>query len=265
MQLRVAMRIHTANKQIDVVDTDIFLVSYPRSGNTWMRWLLTICVMGRRDVDRPEIVHAAIPDIYRVTNELLLTLPHPRIIKSHERYNPGYSRVIYIYRDVRDVIISLYYYFRKYGRHANFDRFFEAFVSGGLYRDLHAGGWDENVTSWLSHGDRIAAVKYEDLLADTRAVLATTLERVQVAHHKDLIGYAAELCTFEWMSNLDRTRDVERRPDLMVQGADPTIPFIRKGTSGQWKEFLKPAQIDIIKQKYGELLVKLDYEKDQNW
>jgi hypothetical protein len=259
------MRIHTANKQIDVFDTDIFLVSYPRSGNTWMRWLLAVSVLGRRDVDRPEIVHATIPDIYRVTNEQLLTLPHPRIVKSHERYNAGYPRVIYIYRDVRDVMISLFFYFRKYGRFANFASFFDVFVKGNLYRDLGVGGWDENVMSWLAHSDDIAMVKYEDLLADTRSVLAKTLERVQVAHDKNLVAYAADLCTFEWMHNLDRAKDIEGRADLMVQGADPNIPFIRKGTSGQWKGLLSPAQIDVIKQKYGDLLLRLGYETSHDW
>jgi hypothetical protein len=230
-----------------------------------MRWLLAVCVKGRRDVDSPEIVHATIPDIYRVTNEQLLTLSHPRIIKSHERYNPGYPRVIYIYRDVRDVMVSLFFYFRKYGRFANFASFFEVFVKGRLYHDLGVGSWEENVMGWLAHSDRIAAVKYEDLLVDTRSVLDKTLERVRVTLDKDLIAYAADLCTFQWMHNLDRTRDIEGRADLIIPGAEPTIPFIRKGTSGQWKEFLSSAQIDVVKEKYGELLLRLGYETNFDW
>ena len=40
-------------------------------------------------------------------------MPHPRIIKSHECFEPRYPRAMYIVRDPRDVVISQYHYHRK--------------------------------------------------------------------------------------------------------------------------------------------------------
>ncbi len=259
------MRITTANKEIDVFDTDIFLVSYPRSGSTWIRWLLTVCIKGYRGIENPDIVHSAIPDIYRVSNEYLLTLTHPRIIKSHEKYNPGYPRVIYAYRDVRDVIVSLFFYFKKYGYFDNFEIYFKEFRQGTLFQELGYAGWDENVVGWLEHSDHIAVVKYEDLLTDVRSVLRKTLEQIPVKYSKDLIDHAADYCTFKRMQEFDIKQDIEGRPDLMTSDAIPSIPFIRSGTTGQWKGFFNAAQIDTIKTQYGDLLIRFGYEANHDW
>lgn len=259
------MRIFTANKQIDVFDTDIFLVSYPRSGNLWMRWLLTVCIKGYREIDNPDIVRATIPDIYRVSNEDLLTLAHPRIIKSHEKYNSGYPRVIYIFRDVRDVIISLFFYFRKYGHHTDFSTYFKEFTRGILFHKLNYAGWDENVISWLVHSDHIAVVRYEDLLANVRSVLRVALEHAQIEYSKSLFDHAIDYCTFKRMQKFDLTHNIERRPDLMTADAIPSIPLVRRGTTGQWKGIFNAAQIDTIKTQYGDLLIKLGYETNHDW
>lgn len=107
-----AHRIFTAGKLIDVFDIDIFLVSYPRSGNLWLRWLLAVSVKGRLDVSN-RLISGIVPDIYEVSNEYLLALEKPRVIKSHEKYNAAYPKVIYLYRDVRHVMISLFHYLKR--------------------------------------------------------------------------------------------------------------------------------------------------------
>lgn len=68
--------------------------------NTWM---LAVSVKGQRWTLK---VRKSCLRWFRTSiaylNEQLLQVPHPRVIKSHEQYDPGYPRVIYMYRDLHD-------------------------------------------------------------------------------------------------------------------------------------------------------------------
>ena len=94
---------------------DIFLVSYPKSGNTWLRFLLAYCLF---DIEPGRVnfhnIENFIPDMY--VNWPNRNLARPRIIKSHEKFTKNYPRVIYLYRDGRDVMVS-YYYHSRLGRY----------------------------------------------------------------------------------------------------------------------------------------------------
>ena len=88
-----------AARDLTVLPTDVFLVSYPRSGNTWLRFLLANAL-------RPEqatftTVGEVVPDIYDETDRELLRRPSPRILKSHEPFDPRYPRVVTRSRSLR--------------------------------------------------------------------------------------------------------------------------------------------------------------------
>src|SRR2546423_7743737 len=101
-----------AARGLSVRTRDVFLVSYPRSGNTWLRFLVANAL-------RPEeqatfaTVGDVVPDIYDVTNRDLLRLPDPRILKSHEPVDERYRRVAYLVRNPADVALSYYHYLIK--------------------------------------------------------------------------------------------------------------------------------------------------------
>ena len=96
---------------------DIYLVSYPRSGNTWISFLITNVVKLYLNLNI-EVnffnMHTFIPDIHQ-SRDIPIALQFPpfrRIIKSHSSYNPFYKNIFLLVRDPRDVMVS-YYYFRK--------------------------------------------------------------------------------------------------------------------------------------------------------
>ncbi len=99
--------LHRPGRSFLILPDDVFLVSFPKSGNTWARFLLA-------NLTRPEQpatfanIHLLIPDPSWTTKKELDRLPRPRIIKSHECFDPRYRRVIYIVRDPRDVAVSQY-------------------------------------------------------------------------------------------------------------------------------------------------------------
>ena len=70
---------------------DTFVVSYPKSGNTWVRFLLANALYPDAKVDF-HTIHELIPE---VGNEETRRsgLPRPRLFKSHAPYQPAYPRV----------------------------------------------------------------------------------------------------------------------------------------------------------------------------
>src|SRR5206468_7184599 len=127
------------------------LVSYPRSGNTWTRFLIANLVYPNQTITFANI-ETLVPDTSSISSHALKRVPRPRIIKSHDYFDHRYPKVIYIVRDPRDVVLSYYDFDRKY-RHISDDcpleQYVDDFVNGKL-RSSDWGTWGENVGSWTS-------------------------------------------------------------------------------------------------------------------
>jgi hypothetical protein len=96
-------------------DTDIILLSYPRSGNTWSRYVLADLILQAHDfstsVQLPIDFYQVIPSIYTHKIDTVIDerirLPY-RLIKSHHHGDAIRRRFIYIFRDPINTLISYY-------------------------------------------------------------------------------------------------------------------------------------------------------------
>ena len=91
---------------------DTFLISYPKSGNTWTRFLLANLVYSDKSPDFGNI-DQLIPGPEGMSKREFNRLPSPRFIRTHSWFDPKYKHVIYIVRDPRDMIVSQFHYHRK--------------------------------------------------------------------------------------------------------------------------------------------------------
>src|SRR5581483_9049836 len=103
----VALGTRPAGRGVTVLPDDVFIVSYLRSGSTWSRFLLGNLVHENHTVTFANL-DRFVPSIVAVPDHRLRKLP--RVIKSHECFDPRYPRVIYMVRDPRDVAVSFYHY-----------------------------------------------------------------------------------------------------------------------------------------------------------
>ena len=103
---------------VGIRNNDVLLASFPRSGNTWMRFLLcnliSLCEWDGKRVDFP-LLNKTMPEFG--VNNLLDEWSHatiPRVIKTHKSFLPIFrnKRSVGIIRDPRDVMVSYYHYMK---------------------------------------------------------------------------------------------------------------------------------------------------------
>jgi hypothetical protein len=101
--------LHAPGRNLRVFPDDIFIVSHPKSGNTWTRFLVANLVYPERNPDFANI-NDLIPDPEDMAKRDLERASRPRILKSRQYFDPRYPKLIYVVRDPRDVVVSEYYF-----------------------------------------------------------------------------------------------------------------------------------------------------------
>ncbi len=250
--------LHRPNRSLVLLPDDIFLVSFPKSGNTWTRFLLA----NLRFPDEPATwanIDRLVPDPTGTTKRDFDRMPRPRIIKSHECFDPRYPRVIYIVRDPRDVVVSQYHYHRKLRKIEDdypIERFVTRFLAG---ETCPHGSWGQNVATWLytSEGNpRFLLLRYEDLIADAARELRKAVDFLALSASPEQIAQAVE------RSSADRMRQLEKGPvqHSLFKGTRNDLSFVRAAGSGGWRKDLPAPQVARIEAAWGHLMRHLGYE-----
>ncbi|GAB5497555.1 MAG: sulfotransferase domain-containing protein [Phycisphaerales bacterium] len=252
---------HKFARQHTFFDDDIFLVSYPKSGNTWTRFLVANLMNPNEDVSFTNI-ERLVPEIYLNYDAQLLGLPRPRVFKSHDPYDPRYRRAVCIVRDPRDVAVSYFTYAKKIKKvapDAGFDEYMERFMSGTI--DAF-GSWGENVGSWLGARmgtDGFFVVRYEDLLADGHAQMVRLASFLGIDATDELVSRAIEQSSIDRMRSLEKTQQSDWK---MTKHSDTSVSFFRSGQSGGWKDDLPEKWVDEIWSAWGDTMTELGYSRE---
>lgn len=152
---------------------DIFLISYPRSGNTWLRSMIGSLLVGADFKNLAEVDYT-VPDIhYSVPEARVPKLPF-YVVKTHEQLtrrhrSDSIERGIYIIRDPRDVCVSYWRYLSVgEGWSVPFNQFSRDFLSNRIW----PGGWVPHVESWTATDKNIISMRYEDISVSPKQYLA---------------------------------------------------------------------------------------------
>jgi hypothetical protein len=251
--------LHRPGRNLAVFPDDVFLVSYPKSGSTWIRFLVANLAFPVTSPDWGNI-EQLIPDPVGMSKRDLERMARPRIIRTHDCFDPRYKRVIYTVRDPRDVALSQYHYQRKrkvLDDNYPFEAFIERFISGEA---CEHGSWKESVGSWLAarHSEPgFLLLRYEALLSDTPGELARVASFLGISVTAEQISQAVE------RSSADQMRELEREKAqlcALTKGMRQDIPFVRSAKSGSWKSEMSPSCVNAIENAWGPLLRWLGYE-----
>jgi sulfotransferase family protein len=257
---RVVTKRQPAARGLTVYPDDTFLVSFPRSGNTWTRFLVCNLINPDDPVNFAQL-ESRIPEIYDVTDRNLRAFPRPRIIKSHECFDPRYKKIVYIVRDPRDVLIS-YYEFQLKRRVISEECSLEEFVPRFMESEIEpkTGSWRDHVVSWTATrgGQRnFLLLRYEDMIADTQK------ESTKIASFLGLDSSPERIARAVALSSADRMRKLEKEQSQQWKETKKTRqdkPFVRKAASGGWKSILSERSVAQIESAWGDVMRSAGYE-----
>jgi hypothetical protein len=98
---------------------------------------------------------------------------------------------------------------------------------------------------WLDHSD-VLSIHFEDLINDRPAALTRIMD-----HLVDRAPLPAERLLI--LDCLESSINPKRSPTF------------RSGKTGEWKKYFTPGHKKLFKDVAGELLIRLGYEKDNDW
>jgi hypothetical protein len=255
-----------AGKGVTVFPDDVFLVSYPRSGNTWTRFLLANLLFRDSPVTFSNI-ESRIPEIYFNPDRYMRQLHRPRLLKSHESFQPHYPRVIYIARDPRDVAVSFYHHnvkARNIPDNYPMTSFVPRFIAGEF--DHKFGSWGDNVLSWMTlrgASPDFLMIRYEDLKQDTVSALSGIVAFLERCSFRNIDASTEALQRTIELSSPERMRALEKQEAgswVLTKGTRPDKPFVRSAIVGGWKCQLAPESVAAIESSWGDLMQNLGYE-----
>jgi hypothetical protein len=227
---------------------DIFLVSFPKSGNTWLRFLIANYLYDNVDFNN---INNLIPDIHISNNKHLNRIKKQRFIKSHFTFNSNYPRIIYIKRNIKDVLVSYFYWRKKRNPDtiSNLDSFFNSFVNhgGGPY-----GTWVNHINDWSNRGkqDNILILNYEELKNNTYLEMMKVLKFCNLPLDKEKLLLAIKKSDIKAMSKLESK---QRDSEFFKSYKNKDINFIRKNDDDRI-ENLNTKQLQILEQLSNQIL-----------
>ena len=237
---------------------DTFLVSYPKSGNTWMRFLIANLLHQNPPVGLLE-ADCLIPSVDGKTKKFFDEMKSPRVIKSHFSFIPAYKRVIYVVRDPRDVVMSQYHYQIKRGvleAGAALDDFVQRFLKGEV---CPYGSWGDNVGSWTAtrrDDPNFLLLRYEDMLADVTTGATKISKFLGFGQDATRIATAVERSSLE---NMRKVEKAEGKKWDSTKGTRQDMSFFRSAKSGEGRATLSRESIERMEKTWGPLMQSVGY------
>jgi hypothetical protein len=221
---------------------DILIVTYPRSGTTWMQMILYQLTTDG-DMDFPHIYEYC--PWFESSSRCAGGFegrPSPRLFKSHLPYRQipkGPCKYVYVARNGKDVAVSYYHLYRTHsGYQGTFAEFFDLFLRG----KVEFGSWFQHVKGWWRHRNdpNVLFLRYEDLLGDLEGCLRRVGAFCGLDISPERFPTILERCGFAFMKQHESQFDP--LTGSMWEHGSQLNAFLRRGRAGEGKECLSHGQ-----------------------
>ena len=235
-------------------DDDLFIVEFPKSGVTWLTFLIAN-VNAQLNGDSRTVtffnVNDFVPDVQSVRHvgPVRSSLPGYRCFKSHSPYVAAYRKVVYLVRDPRNVMVSYWTFLRGLGWwHGTLEELVASRRYGIRAWVDHVGGWAQGIDPAAS----FAVLRYEDLTANTTAELTRLYALLGVPVTPQIVASAIE------RSSIDRMRELEKS----FAAGHPALrglEFVRRQPLGGARAPISAAARDLIERQAAPLMKQFGY------
>ncbi|XP_078503005.1 amine sulfotransferase-like [Lissotriton helveticus] len=250
----------------EIRDTDVFQVTYPKSGTVWMQQILTLIYNegyrnGTEDIQSIDQV----PWIeYNIKHVDHTKRPSPRLITTHLTYDlvpkglrEKKGKVIYIHRNPKDILTSLHHFSKALvamEAYETFEEVLDQFLAG----NVTANSWFDHVKGWYEHSNEfnILFLVYEEMVKDLKTDVLKICDFLGQQLDEEAVNTVVERATFKSMT-ADKGANYKWLPEevfLHNQGR-----FLRKGKVGDWKNIMTVAQNEKFDTVFQEKMKALQH------
>lgn len=271
----------------------VWIASYPKSGNTWVRNLLANLFWQRDDgpISPNEIGRKmpgdTRPDMYEQVagkpvremtdqevvetragvQKLFTEMGRTHFVKTHSAYCregdhyhivPQYTEgAIYVVRDPRDVALSVMNHFGKTAEESVAMLNQRLAALGKDHEDRpwsRLFDWSSHVKTWaVGLGPKCCLLRYEDLHTKPEVVMSQVCKWGGLSFSPKQIRTAIEYSSF------DRLKKAESE-DGFREASKRADRFFHTGRAERWRTELDTALIAKIEEKHRPLMAELEYE-----
>ena len=271
----------------------IWLASYPKSGNTWVRLFLNTLFFTNNKLninnikiqqfpnrkhfknilddfnDTEGVIKNSLNAQYAINldNKVKFLKTHSACWKANKNVFTNSENtlgVIHIVRDPRNIITSLKKHFGK----INYESAFEfmqderKFLGSKSYKEENdvatlISSWSNNYKSWKKFEKNYLLIKYEDLLANPNKEFLK------------LINYLKDITNFEFSEmkikkaiidcNFENLKKQEMQSGFIEASKDSDQSFFSLGPNNNWKKFLDNNIRQKIENSFGVEMEELNY------
>lgn len=266
---------------------DVFIVSYPKCGSTWLQHMAQAVLKIGAGLEAPELSPTAdniqklkaMPVLEFVGAEGARNMQRPGAIRTHLPFHKlPYSplaKYVFIARNPYDTCVSFYYHAKRlpayFFEDGTFDAFFDMFVEG----KVDFGDYFDHLHSWYEHRDdpNVLFITYEELKKDTEGMILNLADFFgnkeygkRFREHPELVKQVQQMTSFEAMKAMNSKEQnltmavpsmpQEAREEFMKAAKEnfgdvfdkpAKGDFVRKGIVGDWESHFSKEQIERMK------------------
>ncbi|KAM9816991.1 sulfotransferase 2B1-like [Neosynchiropus ocellatus] len=246
---------------------DVVIVTYPKSGTTWMQEIVPLILNGG-DASSVETIQnwLRVPwlESLPTLNLNLDKRPSPRILATHLQHHmmsPSFfevrPKVIYVSRNVKDVFTSSFHFCTM----ANFlvtpsskSDFLHKFIDG----KVAFGSWFDHVKSWYGCDarERTFYITYEEMKLDLKDAVTRLAGFLEKPLDAEVIETIADKCLFKNMKQNKMSNYSQVSPKFFDRTKSE---FLRKGEVGDWKNLLTTEEAEYIDAACKEKMKEVGY------
>lgn len=262
---KILSRISTTKSLLEFIPRsgDIFIVTYMRSGTTWMQMILYQLTSDgnmnfRYMEDLSPWFEMELDDVQKLDY-----LESPRFFKTHAPYKlvpkKWPVKYIYIIRNGMDVAVSQYYHLKSlFYPQLKFETSFEKYFIDCDFElerfKYYECGWFKHVAQWLENKNRlnILYLKYEDMSRDLEGCIRKVIDFCGLDVDESELPRILKRSSFDFMKK-NEEKFGQRRND----GEPPSKNFIRKGKTDVGILYLNKNQQEMYVKKFDKYLSRL--------
>ncbi|KAG7470153.1 hypothetical protein MATL_G00136480 [Megalops atlanticus] len=245
-------------EKFEIRENDIFIITYPKSGTTWMQYILALMYHSDQlNGEHSKRIMEVVPWIEVWMKRIDYSkMPSPRTFASHLPPNlvpqqlRDRGKVIYIARNPKDVAVS-FYYFHNFSKlledKPDFDTFLDQYLEGKVF----GNSWFDHIQGWYSNKDNfnLLFLTYEEMRKDLRGTLVKVSNFLDKNLDDAMLDMIVEKSSFESMRLCPNANLEHQSPKYFDHSKGA---MLRKGKVGDWKRTFTVAQNEKFDKIYKE-------------